>query len=83
MKYARIAALAVLSGTVMTGCLDDSTNTGPVRDVEWFKAHEEERMAVLEKCMKNPGKLQGTPNCVNAEAAAVQLTGGSLRNFDW
>ena len=46
----------------------------PVHDVQWYKTHEAERKSVLAKCHNNPGQLALTPNCINAEKAARELT---------
>ena len=45
-----------------------------VQTVEWYKNHKEERKATLQACANNPGELEDTPNCINAEDAdaAVQ-----------
>jgi PBP1b-binding outer membrane lipoprotein LpoB len=40
-----------------------------VKTVQWYKEHEVERKAQLEKCKNNPGQLEKTPNCINARAA--------------
>jgi hypothetical protein len=65
----------VLSGFLgVAGCTKESLE--PVQTVEWYKTHEAERMAVLQKCMNNPGQLEGTPNCVNARGAADALFRG-------
>jgi hypothetical protein len=42
----------------------------PVQTAEWYKEHQAERKAMMEKCANNPGELRGTPNCINAQQAA-------------
>jgi len=37
----------------------------------YFIAHPDERAATLAECRKDPGKLQETPNCINAYAASA------------
>jgi hypothetical protein len=44
-----------------------------VQTVEWYKEHHDERKAQVEKCINNPGKLEKTPNCINAKAAYKQM----------
>ncbi len=61
-----------LSGIIaLTGCTKEALE--PVNTVEWYKAHEAEREAMLKKCFANPGQLAETPNCVNAKEAASRL----------
>ena len=65
-----------LSGIIaLTGCTKEALE--PVNTVEWYKAHEAEREAMLKKCLNNPGQLAETPNCVNAKEAASRLFLGS------
>lgn len=45
----------------------------PVQTVDWYKAHEAERKAMVDRCKANAGELDGTPNCVNANDAANAL----------
>lgn len=40
-----------------------------VKTVSWYEEHNEERLAVLDKCKNNPGELAETPNCLNASVA--------------
>ncbi len=58
----------------LLGCTKESLD--PVQTVEWYKQHEAERMAALQKCMNNPGQLEKTANCVNARGAADALFRG-------
>ncbi len=65
----------VLSGVIgLAGCTKEALD--PVQTVEWYKQHEAERMAVIQKCTNNPGQLEKTPNCVNARGAADALFRG-------
>lgn len=64
-----------LSGAIgLAGCTKEALD--PVQTVEWYKQHDAERIAVIQKCMNNPGQLEGTPNCVNARGAADALFRG-------
>jgi ABC-type uncharacterized transport system auxiliary subunit len=61
--------IALVVAASLTGC-GEST---PVQTVEWYKAHEAERTAVVAKCKDNPGELGASPNCINATTAANHL----------
>jgi hypothetical protein len=43
--------------------------------VSWYEAHNEERIARLQRCKENDGTEGGSPNCMNAQAALRQLQG--------
>lgn len=43
--------------------------------VSWYEAHNEERIARLQRCKENDGAEGGSPNCMNAQAALRQLQG--------
>lgn len=70
-----ISAIAVTSTLAFSivGCGD-----GPSHDVSWYKAHDTERLAELERCHNNPGDIKNAPSCINAIKAAKQL---SQENF--
>jgi len=73
MKNAKLlVAVLLLAG--VAGCKDDPA--GQVQTVDWYKAHQAERMAMLAKCRDNPGQLAATPNCVNATRAESATTWG-------
>ena len=55
---------------VLAGCNEEET----VQTVDWYKAHETERTAMIAKCKANPGELDASPNCINAVTAANHLT---------
>lgn len=69
----RTLVVTVVLGEVLglTGCTKEALD--PVQTVEWYKTHDTERMAMLQKCHNNPGQLTSTPNCVNAQAAESSL----------
>jgi hypothetical protein len=70
------ACAVLISGTIaLTSCTKEALE--PVNTVEWYKAHDVEREAMLTKCLNNPGQLAETPNCVNAKEAASRLFLGS------
>ena len=63
-------SIALVVATVLAGCGENT----PVQTVDWYKAHEAERTAMIAKCKANPGELAASPNCINAKTAANHLT---------
>ena len=62
----------VLSGVFgLAGCTQEALE--PVQTVAWYKAHEAERIAMATKCHNNPGQLEKTPNCINAQQAVSDI----------
>ena len=45
----------------------------PAHDVAFYRDHASDRMAKMSACRADPGRLQGTANCVNAVAADSQV----------
>ena len=45
----------------------------PSRTVTWFADNPRERAAVDLACLDDPGRLGGTPDCINAHAAGVEV----------
>ena len=65
----------VLSGVLgIVGCTQEALD--PVQTVAWYKAHEAERNAMVTKCHNNPGQLDKTPNCINAQQAVDDIAMG-------
>ena len=56
------------------GCTQEALD--PVHTVAWYKAHEAERIAMATKCHNNPGQLEKTPNCINAQKAIDDIAMG-------
>ncbi len=85
MKFscARNVVVVALACSTLAGCFDDTKATGQVQTVEWFKANNDDRKAVLQKCDNNPGELMGTPNCVNALKASKDLSVGEAQSYDF
>jgi hypothetical protein len=82
ISYVRKLAVVALVSFALTGCFDDSPETGPVQTVDWYKSHDNERQTMLETCSNNPGELQETPNCVNALQAERALSSGESFELD-
>ena len=65
----------VLSAVIgLSGCTKEALD--PVQTVEWYKQHEAERIAMATKCHNNPGQLEKTPNCINAQQAVDDIAMG-------
>ena len=65
----------VLSWAIgLAGCTKEAFE--PVQSVAWYKAHEAERVAMASKCHNNPGQLEKTPNCINAQQAVDDIAMG-------
>jgi hypothetical protein len=62
---------------------EETIATGETQTVEWFKEHNEERVAVLEECRNNPGEMKNLPNCQNAETAELKLAVGTNGPINW
>lgn len=62
-------SIVLLVAAVLAGCGEKT----PVQTVDWYKTHDAERIAMIEKCAANPGKLAASPNCINAKTAANHL----------
>lgn len=76
----RVGRRAVLVGfALVAGCTRAPEEA--VRTVEYYRAHDAEREAMLVKCGNDPGTLSRTPNCVNAREAARREGIGSLRDL--
>lgn len=60
-------ALAITG--IFAGCGENT----PVQTVEWYKANEVERLAMIEKCNANPGELAASSNCINAKTATNHI----------
>ena len=77
MKNISIALLVLVMA--LTGCKEDPP-AETVQSVDWYKAHDAERIETVNRCKTNPGELAGTPNCINAKSAHDQIIFGS-KNF--
>lgn len=82
ISCARNFMVVSLTSLALTGCFDDTPDTGPVQTVDWYKAQDGERKATLEKCSNNPGELKDTPNCINAIQAERALSSGEPFELD-
>lgn len=74
-NFRPIVSGLVLSGVLgIVGCTQEALD--PVQTVAWYKTHEAERIAMATKCHNNPGQLEKTPNCINAQQAVDDIAMG-------
>ena len=76
MKKLLMVIALLIFGALSVACSSEEAKT-----VDWYMAPEN-KQALHEKiaeCRNNPGKLQNTPNCINAQKAADRIVlGGKL-----
>lgn len=70
MKTTNQTLLVIAAMAALAACASKE----PVQSADWYKAHDVERTAMVQRCAANPGELAQTPNCVNATAAANAKT---------
>ena len=56
---------------ILVGNAASAASAQEVRGVEWYRQHPSERAAVTRRCVDNPGQLERTADCVNAERASL------------
>ncbi len=61
--------LPLVIASTLAGCKQEQAEV--VQSVDWYKENTTERIERLAKCRGNPGELADTPNCINAEQAAI------------
>lgn len=64
MKSVHVIVLAVIAGLAACG------RGEPAQTVDWYRGHDTERKAMVDRCHADPGKLSTTPNCINASRAS-------------
>lgn len=65
IKTAKPLGTVMLAAALLWGCKP----TEEVKTADWYQANLPEMEKMITKCRDNPGELDGTPNCKNAEAA--------------
>lgn len=69
--------LATMFAAVMAaGCVRQ-----PAPTVEYFRAHQDERVAQLARCANEAARSKGDPACVNAREAERLESIGTLRDM--
>jgi len=69
----RLAILLITVAVALASC-NEADNGQQAKTVGWFLDHREELAVALKGCSNNPGELQKTPNCINANEARNQVT---------
>jgi hypothetical protein len=57
-----LIVLALTASVVLAACQPPAT----IHDKTYYAAHPDARAQVLAECRNDPGRLEETPNCVNA-----------------
>ena len=66
----KLNTILFVAAVALAGCNKEET----VQTVDWYNAHEAERLSMIKKCDANPGELALSSNCINAKKAANQIT---------
>ena len=69
----RLGIFLIIVAATLTGC-DDADKGQKSKTVGWFLDHRDELAVALKGCSDNPGELEKTPNCINANEARNQVT---------
>ena len=74
---------SVLLGGSLALAADCSENSAQeqTRTVEWYLQNKAELKKKIEDCANNPGELSNTPNCINAKAAMLSDTAGTIHKM--
>ncbi|WFU45744.1 EexN family lipoprotein (plasmid) [Bradyrhizobium sp. CB82] len=75
----RLTILLMAVAAALAGC-NDADKGEQTRSVGWFLDHRDELAVALKGCSDNPGELQMTPNCINANEARNQVTVQEMEN---
>lgn len=75
--------IKMLSIAALTAFLTACGGTEETKTVEYYSQNQTDRDAKLQECANNPGDLANTPNCKNAEAAAVKASAGEYDPNPW
>lgn len=73
---AALLAAVVLSAPLAPPSARPQTDGGPGREnrtVSWYADRPRERAAVQLACLDDPGRLGGTPDCINAQRASEEV----------
>ncbi len=68
-----LAISLITIAAALAGC-SDADKRQQAKTVGWFLDHRDELAATLTGCSDNPGELEKTPNCINANEARNQVT---------
>ena len=71
-------ALAFL---LMWGCISGARSQGAERDVQWYLENPRALDGATRACRSNPGRLERSADCRNAQAARLQAARGVLADL--
>ncbi len=86
-RAARRVGIGVLNGigvAVTMLCLATActrTEEESAQTVEYYRAHSEERRALVQACANDPARARNRPACINARAAEARESIGSLKDL--
>jgi len=75
----RLSILLFTAAAALAGC-SEADKGHQSKTVGWFLDHRDELAAALRGCGDNPGELEKTPNCINANEARNQITVQEMEN---
>lgn len=55
---------------ILTGCWQEQAKE-EIKTVEWYSNNPTARAEKIKECSNNPGQLEKTPNCKNAQSAKM------------
>jgi len=65
-----------VSALSLASCSNDAQ---PTHDVQFYLDNPDILKETIEKCRNDPGNLEDTPNCINAEEAAFKQMNANIR----
>ena len=65
--------VAALPAIAQQGATQQSAAPTPPRTVSWYADNPQARARVQLACIEDPGRLSGTPDCINAQRASVEV----------
>ena len=71
MKTISFILLSVLSMGLLSAC-NEGGQAEEIKTVDWYMSNKDAMEAKLKECNNNPGLLENTPNCINAQEAFDQ-----------
>ena len=68
------ASILVIAVAAALASCDETDRSHQTKTVGWFLDHRDELAMALKACRDNPGELEKTPNCINANEARNKVT---------
>ena len=79
-----IAAINSIGVAVALLCLANActkTEEESAQTVQYYRAHSDERHALVQDCANDPARARNRPACINARAAEARESIGSLKDL--